>query len=118
MAKKSFAAIATSAFLAATISAPVGFADERGHLNPGNDIQHVLLISIDGMHAVDFFNCSKGVSAVNGGDPYCPHLVELAETGVNYLETSASKPSDSFPGLTAIVSGGSARTEGVFYDVA
>ena len=118
MAKKSFAAIATSAFLAATISAPVGFADERGHLNPGNDIQHVLLISIDGMHAVDFLNCSKGVSAVNGGDPYCPHLVELAETGVNYLETSASKPSDSFPGLTAIVSGGSARTEGVFYDVA
>jgi hypothetical protein len=118
MAKKSFAAIATSAFLAATISAPVGFADERGHLNPGNDIQHVLLISIDGMHAVDFLNCSKGVSPGNGGDPYCPHLVELAETGVNYLETSASKPSDSFPGLTAIVSGGSARTEGVFYDVA
>jgi len=81
-------------------------------------VKHVLLISIDGMHALDFINCAKGISGVNGGLPYCPNLAELAETGVDYLETSTSKPSDSFPGLTAIVSGGSARTEGVFYDVA
>ena len=65
-----------------------------------------------------FLNCSKGVKGVNGGDPYCPNLAELGENGLNYLETSTSKPSDSFPGLTAIVSGGSARTEGVFYDAA
>ena len=82
------------------------------------DIRHVLLISVDGMHAVDFLNCSKGVPGVNQGQPYCPNLAELSETGVNYLDTSTSKPSDSFPGLTAIVSGGSARTEGIFYDVA
>ena len=25
-------------------------------------IKHVLLISIDGMHAVDYLNCSKGIS--------------------------------------------------------
>jgi len=37
---------------------------------------------------------------------------------VNYKNTSTSKPSDSFPGLTAIVSGGSPALEGVFYDVA
>ena len=47
-----------------------------------------------------------------------PNLAELAETGVNYLEASASKPSDSFPGLMALVSGGSPRTVGAFYDVA
>jgi hypothetical protein len=82
------------------------------------DIRHVLLISVDGMHAVDFLNCSKGLAGVNGGQPYCPNLAELGETGVNYLDASTSKPSDSFPGLTAIVSGGSARTEGIFYDVA
>jgi hypothetical protein len=82
------------------------------------DIRHVLLISVDGMHAVDFLNCSKGLAGVNSGQPYCPNLAELGETGVNYLDTSTSKPSDSFPGLTAIVSGGSARTEGIFYDVA
>ncbi|MDP9146800.1 MAG: alkaline phosphatase family protein, partial [Acidobacteriota bacterium] len=117
MAKNKFAVAATSAFLTAAICAPSGLA-QRGNLKADSDIRHVLLISIDGMHAVDFLNCSKGLSGVNGGEPYCPNLAELAETGVNYLETSASKPSDSFPGLTAIVSGGSARTEGVFYDVA
>src|SRR5580698_5041441 len=81
-------------------------------------IRHVLLISIDGMHALDFINCSKGVSEVNGGKSYCPNLAELAETGVNYLDTATSKPSDSFPGLMALMTGGSPRTVGAFYDVA
>jgi Type I phosphodiesterase / nucleotide pyrophosphatase len=84
----------------------------------GNGIKHVLLISIDGMHALDFINCSQGISGANGGAPYCPNLAALAETGVNYLETSTSKPSDSFPGLMALVTGGSPRTVGAFYDVA
>jgi hypothetical protein len=84
----------------------------------GNGIKRVLLISIDGMHALDFINCTQGISGANGGSPYCPNLAELAQTGVNYLETSASKPSDSFPGLMALVTGGSPRTVGAFYDVA
>jgi len=84
----------------------------------GNGIKHVLLISIDGMHAVDFINCSQGISGINGGAPYCPALLALSQTGVNYLETSTSKPSDSFPGLMALVSGGSPRSIGAFYDVA
>ena len=74
----------------------------------GGPIRHVLLISIDGMHAVDFLNCSAG--------GYCPNLAALAVTGVNYLNTSTSKPSDSFPGLMALVTGGSPRTVGAFYD--
>ena len=84
----------------------------------GIGIKHVLLISIDGMHALDFINCAQGISGVNGGNPYCPSLAELAGTGVNYLETSTSKPSDSFPGLMALVTGGSPRSVGAFYDVA
>ena len=84
----------------------------------GSNIKHVLLISIDGMHVVDFLNCSKGISGVNGGAPYCPHLAKLAVTGVNYLDTSTSKPSDSFPGLMALMTGGSPRSFGAFYDVA
>jgi predicted AlkP superfamily pyrophosphatase or phosphodiesterase len=83
-----------------------------------NGIKHVLLISIDGMHAVDFINCAAGISGVNGGAPYCPNLGALAQTGVNYLDTSTSKPSDSFPGLMALVTGGSPRSVGAFYDVA
>jgi hypothetical protein len=74
-------------------------------------VRHVLLISIDGMHSLDFINCASGT-------PTCPNLAALKQTGVNYLDASTSKPSDSFPGLMAIVSGGSPRTVGAFYDVA
>ena len=87
----------------------------QGYSQP---ISHVLLISIDGMHALDFINCASGISGVNGGAPYCPNLAQLKSAGVNYLDTSTSRPSDSFPGLMAIVTGGSPRTVGAFYDVA
>ncbi len=90
-------------------------ADGNGGWGYGNGIKRVLLISIDGMHAVDFINCSQGI---NGGAPYCPNLAALGRTGVNYLEAATSKPSDSFPGLMALVSGGSPRSVGAFYDVA
>lgn len=79
-------------------------------LNPSNGIQRVLLISIDGMHAVDYLNC------VSGG--YCPSLAALGKTGVNYTRTSTSKPSDSAPGLMALVTGGTPRLVGIYYDVA
>ena len=92
--------------------------DKEPHGGDGHPFRHVLLISIDGMHALDFINCTKGISGVNGGAPYCPNIAELAENGTSYLDASTSKPSDSFPGLTAIVSGGSPRTFGAFYDVA
>src|SRR5579872_6157203 len=80
--------------------------DHDGHKN----IRHVLLISIDGMHAVDFKNCVAANT--------CPHMAELGRTGVNYLDTSTSKPSDSFPGLMALMTGGTPRTVGAYYDVA
>jgi hypothetical protein len=83
-----------------------------------NDIRHVLLISVDGMHAVDFLNCSQGIATINGGAPYCPNLAALGTTGVKYVAASTSKPSDSFPGLMSIVTGATPRTMGIYYDVA
>jgi hypothetical protein len=80
-------------------------------------VQHVLLISIDGMHSLDFANCSKGISTVNSGLPYCPTLAALAKHGVNYLQAYTPRPSDSFPGLTALVTGANPRTSGMYYDV-
>ena len=80
--------------------------------------RHVLLLSIDGMYALDFENCVNGLPTINSGLPYCPNLAELGEHGVTYTRASASKPSDSFPGLMSIVTGGSPRTMGIFYDVA
>jgi hypothetical protein len=80
--------------------------------------KRVLLISVDGMHAVDFANCSSGLSTVNNGQPYCPAIAALGKTGINYVAASTSKTSDSFPGLEAIVTGGSPALTGIYYDVA
>ena len=82
----------------------------KGGGEDGGAFQHVLLLSIDGFHAVDYLNCVKAGT--------CPNLAALGQTGVNYLATSTSKPSDSFPGLTAIISGESLRRKGAFYDSA
>ena len=81
-------------------------------------IRHVLLISIDGMHAVDFYNCSHGIATVSGGTAYCPNMAALSRTAINYVGTISSRPSDSFPGLSALVTGGTPKTTGQYYDVA
>ena len=87
------------------------FAAPRAYPQGGPDIDnHVLLISIDGMHAVDYENC------VNSGT--CPNLAALGQHGVNYTRTSTSRPSDSFPGLMALITGGTPKSVGAFYDVA
>jgi hypothetical protein len=101
-----------------TIVGAALLAASAGTSGAATTIKHVLLISIDGMHAVDFINCAGGISGVNGGAPYCPSLAKLGEAGLDYLDTSTSKPSDSFPGLMALVTGGSPRDVGAFYDVA
>ena len=80
------------------------------HTNERHGVRRILLLSIDGMHALDYENC------VQSGD--CPNLAALGTTGVNYTRTAASRPSDSFPGLMALVTGGTPRTVGAFYDVA
>src|ERR1700722_12151437 len=68
------------AFLAAVAGAPLAYADSAIKKN------HVLLISIDGMHAVDYAICAKNNT--------CPNMAKLASTGVNYTRTSTSRPSD------------------------
>jgi hypothetical protein len=113
MRKLALAAGAVSAMLASVV--PAIAADPA--LGSGK-FKHVLLLSIDGMHAVDFYNCANGIAGANGGNPYCPNLAALAQTGINYVSTASSMPSDSFPGLAALVTGGSSKTHGLYYDVA
>jgi Type I phosphodiesterase / nucleotide pyrophosphatase len=109
---------ATTCVAALALAAPAARSQDHDRHREDHDIRHVLLISIDGMHALDYLNCANGISTINSGTPYCPNLAALGKTGVNYLDATTSKPSDSFPGLTALVSGGSPRTTGAFYDVA
>jgi hypothetical protein len=108
-------------FALAAAGAPHLYAGEHdGDHDRGQHghIRRVLLISVDGMHAVDFANCANGIAGANHGAPFCPTLAALANHGINYVAASTSKPSDSFPGLTAIVTGGSPALTGVYYDVA
>src|SRR6202035_5137289 len=98
--------VALSCGLAA-LAAPLAYSDEEGGHAAS---RHVLLISIDGMHALDLHNCTAAST--------CPNMAALASTGVNYTRTSTSKPSDSFPGLMAIVTGGTPKLVGAYYDVA
>jgi len=97
---------------AALLGLAIGSASLAVAHEGGEDRNHnrVLLISIDGMHALDFQNC------VAAGT--CPNLAALRASGVNYTRTSTSRPSDSFPGLMALVSGGSPKLVGAYYDVA
>ena len=110
----------TAFLLLATVltASTVICADDREHEGHTQNMRHVLLISIDGMHSLDYVNCANGIAGVNGDKSYCPNLAALGKSAVNYLNASTSRPSDSFPGLMAIVSGGSPRTVGAFYDVA
>ncbi len=114
----------TLALLSLAVACSLGTAiaqdndHHHDHINQRNGIRRVLLISVDGMHAVDFANCANGIGTADNGAPFCPALAALGQTGVNYVAASTSKPSDSFPGLTAIITGGSPALNGVYYDVA
>jgi len=92
----SFNYFGTFALFTALALAPA--ARSQQNFGGPNGVNHVLLISVDGMHALDFLNCASGIPGVNNGAPYCPNLAQLAASGITYTNASTSKPSDSFPG--------------------
>jgi hypothetical protein len=73
------------------------------------DIDHVLLISVDGLHALDVARYVE--------DHPNSALAELSKHGVTYSNARTPANSDSFPGLLALVTGGSPISHGLFYDV-
>src|SRR5262249_36803445 len=75
---------------------------------PQPKFQHVLLVSVDGLHAVDL----ERYIDLHANST----MAQLAQQGVVYPNASTSRPSDSFPGLLSMVTGGTPRSTGVFYD--
>src|SRR3977135_1195714 len=73
------------------------------------DVRHVLLISVDGMHALD-------VARYIASHPNST-LKQLAGPVTTYSNARTPANSDSFPGLLALVTGGSPVTGDLFYDV-
>jgi hypothetical protein len=74
----------------------------------GSRIQHVLLISVDGLHQQDL---AWYVRAYPGSV-----LAALDRRGLEYSNAETPFPSDSSPGMTAQVTGGDPRTTGIYYD--
>ncbi|MGZ4822163.1 MAG: alkaline phosphatase family protein [Terriglobales bacterium] len=99
---------ALTAVLCLTLSAP--FLHAQSQPAPGRGrIKHVLLISVDGMHALDVANYVQ--SHPNSA------LAELSGHAITYSNARTPANSDSFPGLLALVTGGSPITHGLLYDV-
>lgn len=103
-------AIATAAVMCAGLHAQGAAAAEgRDHDHDHDAVKHVLLISFDGLHEQDVARCISSNA--------CPNLALLAKAGTTYSNAHTPGLSDSFPGLAALVTGGSPRSAGLFYDV-
>ncbi|MGX7678396.1 alkaline phosphatase family protein [Jatrophihabitans sp. DSM 45814] len=75
---------------------------------PAPPAKHVLLLSVDGLHATDlaWYVHAHPQSA----------LASLVERGIDYTAAQTTLPSDSFPGMIAQLTGGGPGTSGVYYD--
>ncbi|QTD92834.1 alkaline phosphatase family protein [Burkholderia anthina] len=111
--QRKVAAMVAGALALASAGAYAAQQDGNGQ---GNDaghgrrvVKHVLLLSIDGLHEQDLARCI--------GANTCPNIAVLAQSGVTYTNAYTPGLSDSFPGLAALVTGGSPKTAGLFYDV-
>lgn len=91
------------------VSLPLFAAGNPDKKHPDSSIQHVLLISVDGLHSLDMVNyIAKHPKSA---------MAELSSHGVVYSDANTPQLSDSFPGLLALVTGGSPVSHGLFYDV-
>ena len=97
-----------TAISAAYATSPAGGDHDDDHGQERLDVHHVLLISVDGLHGVD----AARWTAANPGST----LAKLARSGVEYTDAHTTTPSDSFPGMVALVTGGTPKTTGVYYD--
>ena len=72
-------------------------------------LARVLLISFDGMHGIDLQNfvATHPQSA----------LASLSKSGVTYTDAHAPVPTDSFPGMLALATGGHPASTGIYYEV-
>jgi hypothetical protein len=104
-------AVAVAAALAVALPISVGWADPgngNGNGPPHGRIQHVLLISVDGMHQSDlqWYVQNNPTS----------ELATLAQGGAQFANARTPIPSDSFPGMVGQVTGGDPSVTGVYYD--
>jgi hypothetical protein len=81
--------------------------EDRSLLTTG-PYQHVLLLSVDGLHNADISDPALKADLIN--------ILNAAKSGVTYTNASTTSPSDSFPGTLSYLTGAFPGTTGVFYD--
>jgi len=95
--------------IAAAVLVACGGGSDSPAAQASAQVSHVLLISVDGLHQQDVANCIASKT--------CPNIAALAQTGTTYANAYTPGSSDSFAGLGALLTGGSPKTTGLFYDV-
>jgi hypothetical protein len=91
----------------AVAAAPAAFAHQTATSAPPG-AKHVLLLSVDGLHQSDL---TWYVRQHPGSA-----MAHLVRSGTDFTNASTPVPSDSFPGLTAQVTGGNPSSTGIYYD--
>ena len=102
-----FLPLLTATAFAAVALVPAGARAERIE-DESATAKHVVVISVDGLHETDL----EAYVATHSAST----LAKLVSEGTSYSNASAPFPSDSFPGLTAIVTGGNPKSTGIYYD--
>jgi len=97
---------------AISLLGPFGANAQNSHDNRAtprqHSVQHVLLLSVDGMHNLDLANLVKNRPG--------SALSILSSHAVTYSNASTSFPSNSWPGLLSMVTGGSPNVTGVIFE--
>jgi hypothetical protein len=100
---------ATAAAAALVIGTPVLLSSPGTVTASQDQVKHVLLISVDGLHQNDLeWYVANHPSST---------LARLTHGGAEFSNAHTSDPSDSDPGGTALMTGGDPRATGVYYDV-
>jgi len=92
--------LAAAVAVVVALAAPIARADHHA--------RHVVVISVDGLHQTDL----DAYVATHAHST----LARLVNEGASYTNARTPFPSDSFPGLTAIVTGANPKSAGVYYD--
>ena len=101
-------ACACAAAVAVPVLATGASASAHRHWNNRAIAEHVLLLSVDGLHQSDLAWYVKQ-------NPNSA-LASLVSHGAQFTQAHTPIPSDSFPGMVGQVTGGDPRATGVYYD--
>jgi hypothetical protein len=97
-----------TAAAAALLACSLGAAEAGERSDHERDARHVVLISIDGLHQNDlaWFVAQHPTST----------LARMVDGGLSFTNARTPFPSDSFPGMVALATGGNPRSTGIYYD--